>query len=212
MADQRVDVDIDLQGAARVRNAQPGVAASDYVTKAQLDGVGGTGVVAPVTARIFRNTNQSIPTGAAWTDLVWSNSGYQVNGAFWTSGAAVSFPVAGYYTAVSEVTFDGAGLIGAITAEVRILVNGTVVIDEALQQVLVGFPCNFLAVPKRLFAAGDTIRVQVRHSNASAVNVLTSGDNSPDIILEKDNGAKGDAGPSGPLGRSIALNQNLPLY
>jgi hypothetical protein len=43
---------------------------------------------------------------------------------------------------------------------------------------------------QRLFTAGDTIKVQIKHSNATALNILTQGDHSPDIILTKLNGAK----------------------
>ena len=156
------------------------------------------GVVAPVTARIRRSTNQAIATGTTYSDLVYDVAGYQVNGAFWSSGTTVTIPETGYYSVAVEATFDGAGLVGTITANMQILVNGTAVIGDDEKQVLVNATAALWCYAQRSFTAGDTIKVQVKHSNAMSVNLLAQGDHSPDIILTKLTGAKGDVGVSSP--------------
>lgn len=154
--------------------------------------------VAVVAARIYRNSNQSIPTGAGWTDLSWSTAGYEVGGDFWTSGATTTIPESGYYQIFAEATFDGTGLLGAATANMQILLNGATVIGDDEKQVIINGKAAMLAMAQRNFTAGDTIKVQVKHSDSGSVNVLVQGDHSPDIIFLKANGAKGDVGPSGP--------------
>ncbi len=155
---------------------------------------GGGGVVAPVTSRIRRAVNQSVPAGGGWTDLAWDTSGYQANGAFWSTGATVTIPEAGYYQIAAEATFDGAGLLGTVQANMQVIVNGSTVIGDDSKDVLPGNTAALFNFSQRNYGAGDTIKVQVRHTNATAVNVLAQGDHSPDIILTKLTGAKGDAG------------------
>jgi hypothetical protein len=50
------------------------------------------------------------------------------------------------------------------------------------------------AMAQRSFTAGDTIKVQVKHSDTGSVNLISQGDHSPDIIITKLTGAKGDPG------------------
>lgn len=159
-----------------------------------LSGVAGGGVVAPVTARIRRSTNQSIPTGAGWTDLAWDAAAYQANGTFWTSGATLTIPETAYYQVFVEATFDGAALIAPATAMMQCIVNGATVIGDDEKQILVGGKAAMWVMAQRNFSAGDTLKVQVKHSDSGSVPVVSQGDHSPDIIVTKLTGAKGDAG------------------
>ena len=147
-----------------------------------------------VASRIRRTTNQSIPTGAGFTDLVWDASAYQTGGTFWTTGATTTIPEAGTFQIFVEATFDGTGLLGAQTANLQILLNGVTVIGDDEKQVIINGKAGMFAMAQRTFAAGDTIKVQVKHSDAGSLNVLTQGDHSPDIIFTKISGAKGDQG------------------
>jgi hypothetical protein len=150
---------------------------------------------APVVTRVRRATNQSIANGASYVDLVWDTASYEVGGDFWASGANVTVPETGYYQIFVEATFDGAGLIGTITANLQIILNGATVVGEDEKQVFVNNPASLYCMAQRQFTAGDVIKAQVKHSNATAVAVLAQGDHSPDIILCKVGGAKGDASP-----------------
>lgn len=175
-------------------------------TGTTLNAAGG-GVVAPVIARIRRSTNQSIATGASFVDLSFDTSAFQVNGTFWTTGATVTIPEAGYFQINAEATFEGAA--AAVTCDMQVLVNGTLVIgaDQIMAAASATAPLQVMAL--RLFASGDTIKVQVKHSSITALNILTEGDHSPDIVLQKASGAKGDTGAAGGLSRlisSIAVN------
>lgn len=160
---------------------------------------------APVATRIRRSTNQSIANGASYSDLVWDTASYEANGDFWTTGANITIPETGFYQIFVEATFDGAGLIGTITANMQIILNGVTIVGEDEKQVFVNNPASLFCMAQRSFTAGDIIKTQVKHSNATAVNVLAQGDHSPDIILTKLSGAKGDPG-SGSLGVSIMLS------
>lgn len=162
----------------------------------------GGGVVAPVTARIRRSTNQSVGTGAVFVDLAFDTSAYQVNGTFWTTGATVTIPESGYFQIFSEATFEGAAV--AVVCEMQVLLNGTTVIGSHQIMAAASATAPLSVMSQRLFTAGDTIKVQVKHSSATALNILTEGDHSPDIIVTKLTGAKGDAGVSGGISRSIS--------
>jgi hypothetical protein len=135
--------------------------------------------------RIRRATNQSIPTGAGWTDVSFSNAAYQVGGTFWTSGATITIPTDGYYQVFAEGTFDGAGLLAAATANMQVLHNGSTTILEDERTVAINGKPSLFGMAQRLFAAGDTLKMQVKHSEMSALNLLAQGDHSPDIILTK---------------------------
>jgi archaellum component FlaF (FlaF/FlaG flagellin family) len=169
------------------------------------------GVVAPVATRIRRSTSQSIPTGAGWTDLAWDTLGYQANGTFWASGATVTIPETAYYQVFVEASFDGTGLIAAATTNLQILLNGATVIGDDEKQLLINGKAAMWAMAQRLFTAGDAIKVQVKHSDAGSVNILTQGDHSPDIIVTKLTGAKGDPGGAD-TGLGIALRNNHFSY
>lgn len=67
----------------------------------------------------------------------------------------------------------------------QVLVNGSLVIGDDEKMVAASSTAPMWTMAQRLFAAGDTIKVQVKHSNATALNILTQGDHSPDIILAK---------------------------
>jgi len=155
-----------------------------------------TPVTAPVAARIYRNSNQSIPGSGVFANLSWTTAAYEANGEFWTSGSTVTIPEDGYYQITSEATFDGSGLLTVATSNMEILRNGATVIGEDEVMVAIGAKVSLFVFAQRLFTAGDTITVRVKHSDAGALNILAQGDHSPDIILAKLNGAKGDAGPA----------------
>lgn len=159
-----------------------------------LNSAGG-GVVAPVTARIRRSTNQSIATGSTFIDLSFDTSAYQVNGTFWTTGATVTIPETGYYQVFVEGTFDGAA--AAVTCDMQVLLNGATVVGDDQQMVAASATTPLQVMAQRLFTTGDTIKVQVKHSSVTALNMLTQGDHSPDIILTKLTGAKGDVWSAG---------------
>lgn len=152
------------------------------------------GTVSPVACRIYRATNQSIPTGAGYTDVSFSNAAYEVNGEFWTSGATVTIPETGYYQIFAEGTFDGSGLLATATANMQVLLNGTTTILEDERTVAINGKPSLMGTAQRSFTAGDTLKMQVKHSEVGSLNLLAQGDHSPDIIVTKLTGAKGDTG------------------
>lgn len=147
-------------------------------------GGGGGGSQSLTAARVRRSTNQSIPTGTGWTDLVWDASAYQEGGAFWTSGAIVTIPVTGYYQIFAEATFDGAGFLTNVSAEIQALVDGVVVAADE-KTVPAGTPDSLFCMTQRRFTAGQQVKVQVRHSMGTAVNILSQGDHAPDVIIAR---------------------------
>jgi hypothetical protein len=165
----------------------------------------------PVTTRIRRNANQSIPTGASWTDLSWDTSSYQTGGTFWSSGANTTIPEDGYYQVFVESTFDGTGLIATATTYMQVLLNGATVIGDDEKQLLINGKAAMFVMAQRFFTAGDTVKVQVKHSDTGSVSVIAQGDHSPDIIVTKLIGAKGDIGPQD-FGMNAALSQNATLF
>lgn len=178
------------------------VAATDAATKAYVDS---RGVLASLVAtRIRRSTDQAIPTGAGFTNLSWDTSAYQAGGVFWTSGTTVTIPETGYYQVFAEGTFDGTGLLGMITANMQVLHNNTTVIGEEESTVAIGAKVQLFCMAQRNFTAGDTLLTQVKHSNATSVNMLAQGDHSPDIILTKIGGVSGDPN----IGMILTLSQN----
>lgn len=186
---------LDFSGGGAAVGLPLAVAAGQPVVFEQLVPV----AISPLLARIYRSTNQSIPTGTGWTSLVWDTAAYQANGTFWTSGATTTVPETGYYQIFVEATFDGAGLLGAATTNMQLLVNGSVVAGDDEKQVIVNGKASLIVIAQRLFTAGDTFLVQVKHSDSGSLNVLSQGSpaHSPDIIFAKQNGAKGDAGAPG---------------
>lgn len=185
-------VDLDFGSSSKVTGLPTPTLASDAVNKAYVDAL--PPVASVVAARIRRSTNQSIATGGSYSDLSFDTAAYQQGGTFWTSGATVTITESGYHSIACEATFDGSGLIGTITANMQVLVNGSAVIGEDEKQVLVGATAALWIYAQRNFTVGDTIKVQVKHTNATAVNVLAQGDHSPDIIVTKVGGAQGAAG------------------
>jgi hypothetical protein len=168
-----------------------------------INGAGGGGSVSVVFARIRSSANQSIPTGATYVDVAWNASAAQVGGAFWTTGATVTIPETGYYQIDVEGTFEGAAV--TVTCNMQVIVNGSAVIGDDERMVAAGATAALLVNATRLFTAGDTIKAQVKHSSATALNLITQGDHSPDIRLTKIGGAKGDAG-SIPVGVSMFVS------
>jgi hypothetical protein len=177
----------------------------DYALMARLDeiGSGGGGAVSVVAARVRRTASQSIPVGTGWTDLVWQASAYQTGGTFWTSGATVTFAEDGLYQVFVEATFDSTGLLGATTTNIQLIVGGATVIGDDEQNVSMTATSAMFVMAQRYFTAGQTIKAQVKHSNAAAASILLQGDHSPDLILTKIGGAKGDAG--------VYVQQTRPL-
>lgn len=199
----RAQVEAELIAGTNVTITPAGTGSTRTLT---IAAIGAGGVVAPVASRIYRNTNQAIPTGAGWTDLSWSTSAYQANGTFWTSGATTTIPENGYYQIFAEATFDGTGLLGSAIANLQILVNGTNVIGDDEKQVIINGKAALFAMAQRLFTAGDTIKIQVKHNDTGSVNVLAQGDHSPDIIITKLTGAKGDPGIGGAVTTSAEID------
>jgi hypothetical protein len=153
-----------------------------------------------VGARVFRSTDQSIPTGGAWTSLSYDQAPLQSGGTFWTSGATTTVPETGVYQVFAEATFDGAGLLATITANMQIIVNGVTVVGEDETLVAIGAKASLWVMAQRQFTAGDTFLVQVKHSNATALPVLSQGNHSPDIIFAKQGGPQGAPGPAATSG------------
>ena len=141
------------------------------------------GGFAPALCRIYRATNQSIPAGAGWTDVSFSNAAYEVGGDVWTSGATVTIAVTGYYQVFAEATLDGAGLLSAEVGYMQVLLNGTTTILEDERTVAIGGKPSLMGMAQRSFTAGDTLVMQVQHSRVMAIDLLAQGDHSPDIIL-----------------------------
>jgi hypothetical protein len=138
----------------------------------------------PVGTRIRRNVNQSIAVSASFVDLVLDTSAYQSGGTFWTIGASVSFPIAGLYQVFVEATYEAAGL-GGITGNLQVLHNGATVIGDDEKSCNTGQTTALNVMAQRFFAAGDTVKAQVKHSSTSPLNILAQGDHSPDIILAR---------------------------
>lgn len=167
-----------------------------------VDLIGVSGVVAPVATRVYRSTNQSISSGASWTDLVWDTSAYQLNGTFWSSGASVAFTETAYWQVFVEATFDGTGLAAPRLGEMQVIVNGATVIGSEEKQIPTLNTAGLFVMAQRLFNAGDTVKVQVRHADTGALNIINQFTHSPDIILTKLTGAQG---PSGSLAQSLII-------
>ena len=149
-----------------------------------------SGTVSVVLGRIRRAANQSIATGPLYTDLSWDTASDEIGGDFWTSGATITIPEAGYYQIDVEATFEGAAV--AVTCNMQLLV-GAVVIGDDERMVAASATAALIVAVTRLFAAGDVLKVQVKHSSATALNVLAQGDHSPDITVTKIGGAIGAA-------------------
>ena len=152
-----------------------------------------------IASRIRRNVNQAIPTGVIWTDLVLDSSNYQTGGIFWTSGATTTIPETGLYFITSEATFDGAGLltIATINMQIEAVVSGVpTIIGDDEKQLAINSKGSLFVFAQRYFTVGDTIKTQLKHSDAGSLNVLAQGTHSPDIIVTKINGAKGENGTS----------------
>lgn len=137
------------------------------------------------TARIYRNTDQAIPSGAAYTDLEFSTAAYEEGGVFWTSGATITIPATGYYQVFVEATMTGAGLLTAATASLQVLHNGANVIAEDERTVAINGKPSLLCMAQRRFTAGETLKVQIKHSEPGPLSVIAQGDHSPDIILTR---------------------------
>lgn len=162
--------------------------------------VSSTGTNAPVATRISRNTNQSIPTGTGWTDLVLSTSNYQSNGTFWTSGATTTIPETGLYFVTTEATFEGAGLLtmATINLQLEAVISGvTTIIGDDEKQLAIGSKGSLFVFAQRYFTVGDVIKNQVKHSDSGSLTLLSQGTHSPDIIITKVNGAQGASGTGG---------------
>jgi hypothetical protein len=157
----------------------------------------GGGATSIVATRIRRNVNQSIPTGTGWTDLVLDTANYQTGGTFWTSGATVTIPETGLYFVTTEATFDGAGLITVATINLQleaVVSSVTTIIGDDEKQLAIGAKGSLFVFAQRYFTIGDTIKNQIKHSDTGSLTLLAQATHSPDIIVTKVNGAKGDPG------------------
>ncbi len=184
-------VDLDFGSSSKVTGLPTPTLASDAVTKAYVDAL--PPVASVRAARIYRNTNQSIPTGAGYTSLVWSTADYEIGGDFWTSGATTTVPETGVFQITSEATFDTTGLLAMTTCNMQVLLNGATVIGEDEVQVAINAKGSLFVFAQRSFTVGDTILVQVKHSDAGSVNIATQATHSPDIIFAKVGGAAGQS-------------------
>lgn len=61
---------------------------------------------------------------------------------------------------------------------------GTVISEDEKTVTQNGKPALF-CMAQRYFNAGDTLKLQVKHTRGTALNLLAQGDHSPDIILCK---------------------------
>lgn len=172
-------------------------ASGTLVLTSQLSSV----AVSALGTRIRRSINQSIPPGTGWTDLVLDTSAYQTGGAFWSAGATLTFPESGLFQVFVEATMDGAGLLSTVTSEMQVLVNDTSVIGADFKAVSVGLPSSLWVMAQRNFTVGNTLKVQVRHSNSSAINILSEGDHAPDVIFARVGGVS--SGGSSALVRGV---------
>jgi plastocyanin len=164
-----------------------------------------SGVNDAVVARIRRSTNQSIPMGGGWTDLVWNASAYEVGGNFWTSGADCTVPESGYYQVFVELSYDGSGLVTVMTSYAQMLLNGSVIAADETPVEINSIGSLWL-MAQRYLSAGDVIKVQTRHSDASSHNVLAQGDHSPDIIFTKVGGVQAPMGQGSIQVQNVSVN------
>lgn len=155
-------------------------------------------------ARIRRTANQSIPSGAGWTDVVWQAAAYEEGGNYWTSGAECTVPESGYYQIFSELSYDGTGLLSVMTSYSQLLLNG-VPIGSAETPIEINSIGSLDIMAQRYLSAGDVIKVQTRHSEGMAHNVIVQGDHSPDIIFTKVGGVQAD------MGQAVIQVQNLSV-
>jgi hypothetical protein len=143
-----------------------------------------------VSSRIRRAVNQVIPVGTTWIDIVWDTLAHEVGTKFWSSASPAQFTV--LEDMVLDVQFEGAyspvGLIGTVKAEVQMLLNGAVS-GGMEQQVIAGAKASLNTTFQRPLIAGDVIKFQTRHDNASPLTLLAEGNHSPDVILSKIGGA-----------------------
>ena len=174
--------------------------AADYNAKA-------TGTATVVAGRTYRSTNQSIPAGAGFTLVSFDTVGMAVGGTFFNAGVPTEgiIPEDGVYQVIFEGT--GEGTATPVTWEIQVSVAGAVVGGSQFMAA-----ANAVAqldnIAARQFTAGQKVTVGVKHSNATALNLFAEGNHSPDLIIIKQGGAKGDAGGAIPAGATTQVQYN----
>jgi hypothetical protein len=174
---------------------------SELPTGDTLNGASGGGVVAPVCGRVRRSTNQSIPAGAGYTLLIFDTAALQKNGTFFASGLPTEIILS--IDGVAEIQFEATGesAATAVLWEVEIRIAGAL-IGAGSFMALASSSAPLKENALRDCLANQKLTVGVRHNNATALNILTEGDHSPDVWISYQLGAKGD---SGPIGTTLAL-------
>lgn len=170
---------------------------------------GGGATSTVVAGRTYRSTNQAIPAGAGFTLVSFDTVGMAVGGTFFSAGTPTEaiIPEDGVYQIDFEGTGEGTTLV--VTWEIQVnLVGGGVIGGSQFMA-----PANATAPldngATRQFTAGQRVTIGIKHSNATALNLLNEGNHSPDIRITKIGGAKGDAGSAGvPAGATGQIQFN----
>lgn len=154
------------------------------------------GTTSTVAGRVRRSTNQSIPAGASFTTMIFDTAPLQQGGTFFSAGAPteIIIPEDGTYIFSQEST--GAAGTVAVTWDIELRV-GAAVIGTTSYTALANATAPLWANALRICTAGQKVTVAVRHSNATALDIMSEGDHSPDVWLAKQGGAKGDTGATG---------------
>lgn len=165
--------------------------------------VGTTSVVA---GRTYRSTNQSIPAGAGFTLVSFDTVGMAVGGTFFNPAFPTEGIIAedGVHTIIFEGT--GEGTATPVTWEIQVSVAGAVV-GGAQFMAAANAVAQLDNISARQYTTGQKVTVGIKHSNATALNLFAEGNHSPDLIIIKEGGAKGDTGIV-PIGLMMVVATN----
>lgn len=172
------------------------------------DAFAAVGTVSVVAGRNYRSTNQSIPAGAGFTLMSFDTVGMAIGGTFFSAGTPTELivPEDGTYEFDFECTGEGAALIVTWNIEVTVVGSGVIGSSQFMAPANATAPLENGAT--RTLTAGQRITVGVKHSNATALNVLTEGNHSPDVRLRKIGGAKGEVGGATAGGATSQIQYN----
>lgn len=166
------------------------------VTVAELIALTAAGSV--VAGRTRRSTNQSIPVGASFTLVSFDTAAMAVGGTFYSGATPTEaiIPEDGVYQIDFEGTGEGAAVI--VTWEIQVSILGGAVLggDQFMAPASATAPLSNGTTQQ--FTAGQRITVGIKHSNATALNLLTEATHSPAIRIVKVGGASGAADTRAP--------------
>lgn len=166
-----------------------------------------SGTVSTVAGRVRRGTNQSIPAGASFTTMIFDTASLQQGGTFFSAGAPteIIIPEDGTYIFSQEST--GAAGAVAVTWDIELRIDASV-IGTTSYTALANATAPLWANALRVCTAGQKVTVAVRHSNATALDIMAEGDHSPDVWLAKQGGTSGAVDSRSPEFRTDFTHTN----